>query len=730
MSPVLDRRTSNVAGRIHSWAAACGLVLWGGATFAAEPQHPVDAVLARENVGRNVRSTPPVDDLAFLRRISVDLIGRIPTESEIQAYLKLPSAERREKTIDRLMEDPRFVDRWTVFFADQLRIRTNADGGGALLAYVHQSVAKNRPYDEMVKALLIAHGKAGKTPELGFILGENAEPMALAGVTSQVLLGVRISCAECHDHPFDVWKRKQFYGFAAYFGKTKRLESNLTKAVYTIEEERNVILWPPEGDAEAADRKPMPPTFPFALDAGDGQNRHIARLTALRTRIASAAAGAKTADTSVDDLLAEAGEKAAKQTGAGTPDPLDVFAESRNAARALKADEQSYSALRAELAALIVDPRNRQFSRNLVNRVWAELLGRGFVEPIDDFSEGNPPSHPATLDLLADEFVAGGYDFRNLVRLIVTTRAYRQSPLVGADEPTRQAAEEAFVAMPVRRMLSEALFDSIVHAGHLTDFKHPAGSNLKEDWRYDRVGLPKKTATQQPQVASIVGKPAANMPAGGANMPGMAGGNMAGGAMKGPGAAPAKGYDLEGAIEVDFAAALQEQPEIQVEMMRKMSNEELEALEVARQAGMKYLDRYIRIAYDDNPKFTAAVRMAGPANPEHFLRVFGQTDRVTPGEHRDHSASMRQALMMLNGRLTHEAARVGSLEPIHALLIGPKKNFEAAVRLAYREILTREPDAEELRDNVKDLQASASPTDTLADLRWVLLNCHEFRFLP
>src|SRR5207249_5408647 len=95
----------------------------------------------------------------------------------------------------------------------------------------------------------------------------------------------------------------------------------------------------------------------------------------------------------------------------------------------IEGDLYKASAARAELAKLITDPRNRFFSRNIVNRVWAELIGRGFVNPVDDFKEDNPPSHPKTLDYLADEFVASGFNFRWLVQTIVATEAYQRGHL-------------------------------------------------------------------------------------------------------------------------------------------------------------------------------------------------------------------------------------------------------------------------------------------------------------
>ncbi len=101
------------------------------------------------------------------------------------------AAERRSKLIDRLMDDPRFVDRWTTFLADMLRLRSNSPGvcGAAALAFVHKAVEDDMPYDEMARRFISANGKAGAVPEVAYVLGDNADPMALAGVTSQVFMG-------------------------------------------------------------------------------------------------------------------------------------------------------------------------------------------------------------------------------------------------------------------------------------------------------------------------------------------------------------------------------------------------------------------------------------------------------------------------------------------------------------------------------------------------------------
>ncbi len=162
----------------------------------------VDQLIVGENGAKaKTKTAPAVDDLAFLRRISLDLTGRIPTESELTKYLSWPVAERRTRAIDEYMGREQFADRWAIFFGDLLRVRYNTDGGAAFQAFVHEAVRVNMPYDVMTRRLLGAAGRASTRPETGFILGDDADPYAMTGVVSQVFMGVRISCAQCHDHP-------------------------------------------------------------------------------------------------------------------------------------------------------------------------------------------------------------------------------------------------------------------------------------------------------------------------------------------------------------------------------------------------------------------------------------------------------------------------------------------------------------------------------------------------
>lgn len=662
----------------------------------------LDDILTRENADSAVRTTPPINDLAFLRRATIDLIGRIPTMEEVR-QLEAGGPDRREKLIATLLQHPRFADRWTVFMADLLRIRSNVTGGNQLLAYVHGSLEQGKPYDELVRELISASGRSNSNPAVGYILGDQANPMELAAATAQIFLGVRLGCAMCHDHPFDDWAQEDFYDLAAFFGKTKQVQNRQRGMVYATEGKDMTVLWPPEGKAEPEDRKPVRPQFPFQLVEFEQTPDYIARFEKLRHhQEESSASGEATA--SLDALL-----------DAIDPDlshPHDpILNEARRESRALNVHGDIYrsSELRTKLAHLITDPRNGYFARAFVNRIWAELLGHGFVEPLDNFSDYTELRHASTLDFLAQEFIASGYDLRSLLRIITLSDAYRRSHLTSEISiAQREESERNFSAAPARRMLGEVLYDSIVVAGHLTNFKWPAGANNKEVSRQIRVPTGEMVSvSRQPNEPTMMAQATRSAPRRG------------------------DGYDLESSLTLDFNALAAKQDRAELEAMRQKSDKQIKDEQLSAMAREKqrtimiFTLETITETIDDNPRFGSAMRMATPAPPAHFLRVFGQPARTGLGEFRDASSSLRQQLMMLNGRMTHEASRVAPKEPLHRLL---DRDPSLAIDWAYQEILTRRPSPQETSEARAIL--GKTPYEGMADLRWALLNSHEFRFLP
>ena len=657
----------------------------------------LDDILRRENADTEVVSTNPIADAAFLRRATIDLIGRIPTVKEIKEY-DAWGDDRRYRLIKKLTAHPRFPDRWTIFMADMLRIRSNVAGGNQLLAYINGSIEQEKPYDELVRELISASGRANSNPAVGYILGDDAQPMELAASTSQIFMGVRIGCAMCHDHPFDDWERKDFYDLAAFFGKTVKIQGRRNnRSVYTTEGNKMTVLWPPEDVAAADERKPVKPRFPFQITNSKKSPHYIQRFRTSRLAHSNKKSNAK--KTASLDALLDAIEPSVGKTDG----PVLKEAKMESKKLNVHADIYNSSELRNQLAQLITDPKNDFFARAFVNRVWAELIGHGFVEPLDNFSDYNELHHPTTLDFLAQEFIASGYDFKTLVRIITLSDTYRRSALpAGTPITVREKSELNFTAAPIRRMLGEVLYDSIVIAGHLEDFKWSKGENNKLVTRDIRVptGEFKMVEAGQPKMQD--------------QQPAMRN----------------DGYDLESSLQINFNSILNKKEQNELASMREKSDEQIKAEKMAamqqeqQRKVMQYKTETITETVDDNPRFSSAMRMATPAPPAHFLRVFGQPSRVGLGEFRDDAASLRQQLMMLNGRITHEASRVGTLEPLNRLL---KKDQNLAIDWAYQEILTRLPSSEEKIDARSIVN---NTPEGMADLRWALLNSNEFKFLP
>ncbi len=193
-----------------------------GFTWAAMPQNnyidqKIDAKLQR----LHIQPSPVADDATFLRRVWLDLTGRIPAPGTVQAFLAdtTPSQVKRARIIDRLIGSPAYVDHWTVKWGDLLQASRKYMGDKGVYEFrdwIHDSIARNKPYDKMARELLTARGSSYDDPAANYFrVTRDAKPTMEK--TTQVFLGVRMVCAQCHDHPFERWTQNQYYQQAAFF---------------------------------------------------------------------------------------------------------------------------------------------------------------------------------------------------------------------------------------------------------------------------------------------------------------------------------------------------------------------------------------------------------------------------------------------------------------------------------------------------------------------------------
>jgi hypothetical protein len=327
----------------------------------------IDDELFKRLASLRVPPSPPAADTAFLRRVSLDLTGEQPGPDQIRSFVADADPDKRIKLIDRLLKTQEFTWFWRIKLGDLLQVSSARQGNGAYRyqAWVDQSLAKNRPWDEVVRTLLTAVGDPNDIETGGPVnyAMDTMVPNEQAELTAQRFLGLRIRCAQCHDHPFDIWTQDSYWGLAAFFAKVRQNGGGAMMG-------RVKITIDPKG--QVVHIRTHQPAQPRLLD---GKSVHFA-------------------------------EK---------EDPRKV------------------------LASWITAADNPYFARAMANWVWAQLFGKGLVDPPDDMSRSNPPVHPELLDALARHFVAHKYDLRDLIRTIASSEAYGLSSaaIKGNEQDTR-----------------------------------------------------------------------------------------------------------------------------------------------------------------------------------------------------------------------------------------------------------------------------------------------------
>jgi hypothetical protein len=321
--------------------------------FAALPRaNFIDEELYRRLEALRVPPSPPSSDAQFLRRVSLDLTGEQPTPEQVRSFLAETDPDKRVKRIDALLASRDFVRFWQIKLGDMLRITSSRLGNGASAyqTWVGAQLAANTPWDAMVRTLLTALGEPGTRDggPVNYVMND-PDPKLQAEQTAQRFLGIRLRCAQCHNHPFDVWTQDDYFGLAACFAKVGPTGGGGPMMG------RQKVKINPKGQVEHL--RTHQPSNPRRLD----------------------------------------GEPI---TVADNDDP------------------------RVPLAAWLTAPDNPFFARAAANWVWAQLFGRGLVDPPDDLSRSNPPVHPELLDALARHLVAHKFDLRDLIRTIATSSVY------------------------------------------------------------------------------------------------------------------------------------------------------------------------------------------------------------------------------------------------------------------------------------------------------------------
>ncbi|MGL4554680.1 MAG: DUF1549 domain-containing protein [Gemmataceae bacterium] len=370
----------------------------------------IDALVEAEPDFR-AHDAGPADDAEFCRRVFLDLTGRLPPVDRTRAFLADRAAGKRPALIDALLaSDEHARHLATHFDVTLMERRPDVQVPHAAWAeFLFTAFKANRPWDETAREVLSGDDDPARRHRAKFFLERAAEPHLVTRDISRLFLGTNLQCAQCHDHPLvEDYKQDDYYGLFAFVGRTSLLADGRKK--------RGTLSEKADGEA----------SFQSVFDPKKVTKTSLPR---------------------VPGGVALMDPKA---------DPKSLYV---TAPAAAVAGVPRYSR-RQKLAGQVARADYGPFRRNLANRLWALLMGRGLVEPLDMDHSGNPPTHPEVLDAIADELLARRMDVRHVLRQIANTRAYQRSSVPKSD------AKDAplYAAAPLKPLTPEQLALSVLEA--------------------------------------------------------------------------------------------------------------------------------------------------------------------------------------------------------------------------------------------------------------------------
>lgn len=423
---------------VRFYAALAVLV----ATVPARAQAPlhqrIDRAIAAGTPQFDKLAAPLADDAEFLRRITLDLTGIIPTADEARAFLKEAAPDRRAKLIDRLLASPAYARHMATVFDVLLMDRRPGKHVpvGQWQEFLRTAFAANMPYDQLVRAILAADGADPKKRAAArFYLDRNGETHVLTRDISRLFLGMNFQCAQCHDHPLvNQYRQAHYYGLFAFLSRSSVVADTKKKVTVFAEKAEGEVSYQSVFDPKLT--KNTGPRLP------DGPLLREPKF--------------------------DKGKAYRVPPGKGVA-PVPAFSR------------------RARLGELLTAADNAQFRRTAANRLWALMLGRGLVHPVDFDHAANPPSHPELLRLLADELAARKYDVKAFLKQIALSKTYQRSSRL--PKGMEEVPPQSFAVAQVRPLAPEQLAWAMMQATGLTDAERKAlGKKATEAAVYARLG--------------------------------------------------------------------------------------------------------------------------------------------------------------------------------------------------------------------------------------------------
>ncbi len=724
----------------------------------------VNARLAQEKITPN----KPASDEVFVRRVYLDVIGRIPTLQETMEFLKSSEPDKRAKLIDKLLAGDGYVQNFFNYWADILRMKTQMIGGGQSLpayyaysGWLKSALRENKPYDAMVREVVTAAGKTYENGAVGFYIRDYNMPLDNMAVTTQVFLGTSMVCAQCHNHPFDKWTQMDYYQMAAYsYGMTGTnglTNPLLTRALYGTT--------PKKGGKSSYGGSVAKNNIPADLERREVNRAVVEILRPLRYNTVLDESHRKALRLPQDYAYEDA-----KPRQVISPFIPASFSKDGDIIKKKESPIKAY-------ADWMTSKSNPRFTTVIANRLWKKLMGQGIIEPVDEITDSTVPSNPQLMTFLEDTMKALNYDMKGYLRAILNSATYQREAYT---KDVELGASYHFPGPLLRRMSAEQIWDSMVALYKPSpdtpsiEVKVNAEIALRRVEWLDRalnslrpeqlVEYTIQVAHKQKELAAEVRaaqeKLEAATKAKDEDTVRAARKEISSQRKRIDQAVEALVYDAgfkhfssmiaEGRLG-EFSDDPQFVKEVGAVLRSKKAGESLgmeEALNILarqRRARLKELAKNRRIADIErlevkdkkarealttweNLRDTTMLRAAdlrSPAPNGHFLREFGQSDRELV-ENANKEASVGQALMLLNGKLF--SSLLNRYTMIARAMERAKKNgSDALIDTVYLSLMSRVATPEE-HALLKPVADKADATDR-GDVLWTVLNTRQFFFI-
>jgi len=696
----------------------------------------IDELLAKGWEKAGVKPNPPASDEVLVRRLYLDIAGRIPTVEEATAYTKSSDPQKRAKLIDTLLASDGYTSHMFNYWADILRLSDNVKGRLTAEAYeewLKKQIKANTPYDQFVKNLLTTDGGIWDSGSIGFWQRDENKLDHLA-YTVQVFLGTNIVCAQCHNHPFDKWTQMDYYHMAAFTHgmdtRSRGFETKPERPKQQLDKKLLANMNPKERreyiQKMQAEQKSSAKTAEAAVSREDMQKVKQAMQDVMKPlRYTSAEWQEGKLPTLPHDYQYKDGKPGEKVTAKAMFGPEAVQKPGQTTLQSF-ADWMS-------------SPENPRFTTVIANRMWKKAFGIGLIEPVDEMTDSTVASNPALMDYLGELMMEKKYSLKSFLRVLYNTDTYQRAATT-QEVPLGEIYH--FTGPVLRRMSAEQIWDSLVtlSKGNVDDAV--AEENVRLHQYLDDLSMflgtiKAKGAAGLVEIARAnASKLAANQKKIEEMKAKLAAAKEKGGDTTAEARALAReSQQIRKETERDFLVALlgeeraadlrkgynppksvpqAKRPQIDPKQLASMTKEQRREFMRSYQKGSGNKD--VSLA-------TRASEQPSPARPGTFLRTFGQSDREQIQNASD-DASVPQALSLLNG-------------PVADILSSPASKLNQDLEKApntpqkletlYLALLGRKPSAEE--KSILTQVASERGDKAVADVTHALITGSQFLFV-